>query len=218
MSTLPSLVKDDYRGPLTPPTFKFVLPAAPTWLAKPCTAVPVDEAVPLKWADFVWPDWVPVEVRQEIESFWAEEHGRSPREWEHACRGAYNWHPPLGTEVTCESDARYNHTGDSLPVLGRWVPCWNNMGRVVDKQGKARIRTVGSIARPPLASASNPPWPMPVAMPTVQENLRLNLEIARTKEEQAREALNAMRRRVSVLSRERAALARALAVAEKQSA
>lgn len=102
--------------------------------------------LPMKWAEYVWPDWVPAEVREQIESFWSEQHGRSPREWEKSCREYYNGHPTLGTRVTCESDAKWwrDSRSSDVPIEGRWVPCWNNIGRLITDNGVVHVRSTNS--------------------------------------------------------------------------
>ena len=103
--------------------------------------------LPLRWSEYTWPDWVPVDVRKQVESFWTEEWGRSPREWEKSCREAYNYHPPMGTRVSSESDAEYwkARRASTERIVGRWVPCWNNMGRVVSDSGEVHVRSVGAL-------------------------------------------------------------------------
>lgn len=121
------------------------------------SAVASGSRLPLRWSEYNWPVWVPYEVRKQIESFWSSEYGRSPREWEQSCREAYNYHPPLGTRVKCESDAEYwrDKRASVEHVAGRWVPCWNNMGRVVTDDGQVHVRSVGAI----LANGAGQPRP-----------------------------------------------------------
>jgi hypothetical protein len=86
---------------------------------------------PEKWAEYVWPDWVPVKVRKEIEEFWAEDFHRGPHEWKENGGDAYSRQRPMGEEVEC--------LRDKVRVKGRWVPAWNNMARLVLNDGRAVV-------------------------------------------------------------------------------
>lgn len=89
---------------------------------------------PQHWGNFEWPEWVPVRVRQQIEDFWSERCGRSPHEWHQSTVGdIYHGHPQLGTRVRCES------IGGGQVFEGRWVPAWNNIGRVVLDDGTYEV-------------------------------------------------------------------------------
>lgn len=81
------------------------------------------------WTDYPWPSWIPPKIREQIESFWAVDWGRGPKAWIDNCRDRYSGHPPIGTLVTCQS------IGGRETFRGRWVPAWNNMGRVVLADG-----------------------------------------------------------------------------------
>lgn len=83
----------------------------------------------LTWDEFAWPDWVPAEVRNQIEQFWGASSGRSPAEWEENARSPYNNAVPLGTR------GAFWVMGGSGIVLGRYVHAWNNVGRVVLDDG-----------------------------------------------------------------------------------
>jgi len=102
-------------------------------------------AIPLTWKEYAWPEWVPIKTREQIESFWSESYGRSPKEWEHSCRAEYNNQPTLGTRVRCQSDADFWHdhrkSTEKTEIEGRWVPCWNNIGRVIADDGKTYTRS-----------------------------------------------------------------------------
>lgn len=89
------------------------------------------------WAEFAWPTWVPERVRQQIEDFWRPEWGRGPADW---IRAAFeNGQPPLGTQGT------FNRCAESEPLVsGRFVPAWNNIGRVVDHDGAVYVVSAGS--------------------------------------------------------------------------
>ncbi len=92
-----------------------------------------------KTFDFDWPDWVPVELQESIASFWSCHGGAGP--WiemtvHDRCQ------PELGTRVSARTDA-----GEW--TSGRWVPAWNNMGRVVDDDGKVHYFGDFQIGKPP---------------------------------------------------------------------
>jgi hypothetical protein len=90
-----------------------------------------DARIPSTWAEFPWPAWIPEETRKEIERFWNPEAGRAPQDWLLACADRYNHHPALGARVECQSLSQ-----SRLPLMrGRWVPAWNNIGRVVLDDG-----------------------------------------------------------------------------------
>lgn len=90
----------------------------------PISPVTPTEA-PKRWADWSWPEWVPEEIRSQVEGFWDETWGRSPRTWMHDMhqQGA----PAFGSVVTLNSGF-----GSNAPtVTGRYVHAWNNIGRIV---------------------------------------------------------------------------------------
>ena len=81
-------------------------------------------------AIWTWPDWVPDKVRQDIEGFWKWHRGaegyaafcaNDPK-----AGNAYNHQPPLGAWVLARDFGE-----DSGTCYGRWVPAWNNIGRVI---------------------------------------------------------------------------------------
>jgi len=80
------------------------------------------------WDVFPWPDWVPWDLRQSIQSFWFPEWGRGPRQWLESARE--NRMPRFGQQVRmCQL------TTDEL-ITGRFVHAWNNIGRVVTDKGE----------------------------------------------------------------------------------
>jgi len=87
------------------------------------------EQAPASWADWTWPDWVPEKIRAEVERFWSEKYGRSPRDWVRDThqQGA----PAYGSTVTLAD----GFGPDAPPVTGRYVHAWNNIGRVVRDDG-----------------------------------------------------------------------------------
>lgn len=92
------------------------------------------------WDEFEWPDWVPQIVIKEIEGFWSHECGRGPEQWvkdaEYAMQHYYA--PPFGARgVYCRT------LPSSLPVYGRYIHAWNNIGRVVDNDGNVYLVSSG---------------------------------------------------------------------------
>jgi hypothetical protein len=99
-----------------------------------CVASPPLSDLLNDWPSFDWPDWVPEKVRQQIADFWDEKCGRSPKHWiENTVNGPYTGHPPMGTRVRCES------IGGGERFEGRWIPAWNNIGRVVLDDGTVEV-------------------------------------------------------------------------------
>lgn len=98
-------------------------------------------ALPLDWAAFKWPDWVPADIRRGIQSFWSAAHGRNPQQWHAGTVGdPYNKHLDLGTRVRAKGFL----PGDPEEI-GRWVPCWNNIGRIVRDDGTYTISSTGCV-------------------------------------------------------------------------
>lgn len=96
----------------------------------PMTDTPRD-ALPKTWAEYEWPEWVPTEVRGSVEEFWRESWGRGPRAWAEGAAGPYNHAPCLiGCRVTLAA------LGDHYRAeTGRYVYCWNNIGRIIRDDG-----------------------------------------------------------------------------------
>lgn len=99
---------------------------------------------PAMWVEVQWPDWVPADVREQIEKFW--NHHGGPRGYEAGMATNYADNPPFGHEGWFRSAG-----GDDL-VHGRYVHAWNNIGRVVTDDGTVRC----VVARP--QPAPPPPW------------------------------------------------------------
>jgi hypothetical protein len=113
---------------------RFTVEAAPE---SPSTFSMDPDAAPTLWSEWSWDallPWVPVEVRRPIESFWAASYNRSPREWLRDAR--IQGTPPIGAWCTSDrSDGGH---------VGRWIHCWNNIGRLVDIFGRTHFAsTVG---------------------------------------------------------------------------
>jgi hypothetical protein len=75
-----------------------------------------------------WPDWVPLDLRVSIESFWSWHGGHVA--WLRNQEIPHNNAHPLGTHI------RAWCIGSDSIVIGRYVYAWNNIGRVVDDSGK----------------------------------------------------------------------------------
>ncbi len=94
------------------------------------------------WGNFVWPAWVPLDVREQIEDFWSPRFGRGPDDW---LRGALNnGQPPLGSQ----GDFKLCRQGEPL-VAGRFIPAWNNIGRVVSSDGQTHVVSAGAYKQAP---------------------------------------------------------------------
>lgn len=87
------------------------------------------------WATFAWPAWVPEVTRAEIVRFW--DGGSGPRHWRENARASYHGHPIFGQRV----EVRERSTDRRTPTLhvGRWVPAWGNMGRLVLDDGSVEV-------------------------------------------------------------------------------
>ena len=90
------------------------------------------------FGNYNFPAWVPEDVRNSIVSFWGV-FGRTHKDWlEDAERGAQDncYHrmysgfgnPRLGDLVAYS-------LSDGKIVIGRYIHAWNNIGRLVDKEG-----------------------------------------------------------------------------------
>lgn len=86
-----------------------------------------------RWADFMWPDWVHADVRELIERFWAEEHGRGPRAWAENATQPYTNETPTGAIVRMWTD---RSGPGSAPREGRYIHLWNNIGRLLLDEGQ----------------------------------------------------------------------------------
>lgn len=100
---------------------------------------------PEKWADFQWPDWVPVKQRESIEGFWSEANGRGPVDWlrDHRIKRV----PATGARVTCSVDRSGWATINKMAtagVSGRYLHAWNNIGRIITDDGQTIYASGGS--------------------------------------------------------------------------
>lgn len=82
------------------------------------------------WASYVWPEWVPLEVRKQVEEFWSDSCGRGPDEWLKNTADPY-----AGQGVTLGTRGTFWVIGHRALVVGRYVHAWNNIGRAVLEDG-----------------------------------------------------------------------------------
>ncbi|HUD74043.1 MAG TPA: hypothetical protein VMQ76_03150 [Terracidiphilus sp.] len=99
--------------------------------------------MPPTWKQYKWPRWVPKDVRRQVREFWSEKFGRSPGAWHKGTVGDhYNGHPAMGEKVTaklaCEKGRHFT---------GRWVPMWNNIGRLIARGRVEVVSTIGITKR-----------------------------------------------------------------------
>jgi hypothetical protein len=94
-----------------------------------------------KWSSFKWPEWVPSEVRKEIKAFWSNSQGRDYREWQRSCSAPYNYQPKLGDIV------RVKRNWGKRVRKGRWIPCWNNIARIVLSDGSWHVVSTCDIVK-----------------------------------------------------------------------
>lgn len=78
-----------------------------------------------KWEDFCWPDWVPQDLRAQIEEFWSWSMGRGPSDWVQYD----NYEPRFGDTVTMTVLVGHEK------ITGRYVHRWNNIGAIVKSDG-----------------------------------------------------------------------------------
>lgn len=99
---------------------------------------------PQTWRQFNFPKWVPLDVRKQLRRFWSESFGRSPAEWhKYTACDPYNGQVEMGTRVTCKAGMFLRRKR-----RGRWVPMWNNIGRLVTDDGKVFVISTGYIIKP----------------------------------------------------------------------
>lgn len=98
-----------------------------------------NDSTPATWDEFVWPDWVPLDQRSLIASFWSAANSRGPRSWlrDHVIQRV----PATGARVTVARRNTSSHWGDVNKMSptgesGRYLHCWNNIGRVVTDDGQ----------------------------------------------------------------------------------
>ena len=75
-----------------------------------------------------WPDWVPAEVRMQIEETYSQARHYSRTDWE--LNAKRNNMPEFGQRVIMRSLGK-----DAPCVCGRYVHAWNNIGRVITDDG-----------------------------------------------------------------------------------
>lgn len=89
------------------------------------------------WTDFEWPDWVPAKTQAEIERFWEARAGRDPSAWQR--NSHHNKAPHLGEVVTLPA----MKLGKEDLRTGRFVFCWNNIGRLIHDDGTVSYVSFG---------------------------------------------------------------------------
>lgn len=104
----------------------------------------MENVLPLTWAEYKFPRWMPKKVREELKEFWAESFGRSPREWMRSFDYAYASHPRLGEWVSAEQQWG---CGIATIRFGRYVPMWNNIARLVNPSGQITVISSGDVLR-----------------------------------------------------------------------
>lgn len=112
------------------PAFEFAHDDFPRLIAEAAAAFvapvyPTTEAE--TWADYNWEDWIPSSVREEIVSFWDGSGHGGPKKWLESVKKRGG--PPLGQE------GEFELIGGKKTVRGRFVHCWNNIGRAVLPDG-----------------------------------------------------------------------------------
>lgn len=122
-------VFDPARGSCRP-VFEFAHERAPELVAAAAArfTAPVQLTTEAKtWDEFSWPEWIPEDLRSSIKEFWSWHGG--PQEWlgDAKRQGA----PVIGSRV--ELVRLCGREGER--EAGRFVHCWNNIGRVVREDG-----------------------------------------------------------------------------------
>jgi hypothetical protein len=88
------------------------------------------------WKNYIWPDWVPMEVRRQIVSFWSDFH-RDRKDYldNIAQNSGYQWGngkmPAFGEVITVVRQGEH--------ITGRFIHAWNNMARLVMPDGSYRV-------------------------------------------------------------------------------
>ncbi len=103
------------------------------------------------WNEFCWPEWVLPEIKKQIEEFWLESWGRNPQKWSES---AVREHAPaFGLRVRMK-----NFKGEL--VCGNYIFAWNNIGRLVNDDGKLEYVGIG-----PFEVSRNGLW----CQPTIED-------------------------------------------------
>ena len=84
------------------------------------------------------PDWISSETREDILNFYAGTQDPI-HAWRENASSIYNRHPEIGATVRCKLRDGIFH--------GRWLPMWNNIGRLILADGTFRITSSGHIVR-----------------------------------------------------------------------
>ena len=100
-----------------------------------CARLPYTAAnAPATWDEWLWPDWVPQETRDEIREFWSW-GGRKPIDYIESAEERDS--PPLGARLR-----QRQLFSKGTEISGRWVHCWNNIGRLVGDDGVPRLAAI----------------------------------------------------------------------------
>jgi protein gp37 len=105
--------------------------------------LPGDELKGISWEEYPWEDWIPEELRKAIQDFWRSSWGRGPWSW---LRDHVHQHVPrTGARVVLAGDDRWLRTSKMAVagVSGRYIHMWNNIGRVVDDDGRIHFTSGG---------------------------------------------------------------------------
>jgi protein gp37 len=106
------------------------------WASKIPTRSPWhDKELPSTFDRMLWPDWVPLDVRSQIARFWVHHGGPAP--WLRALDGDGSGlrgvpYPAFGERVSLIDVSNERREG-------RWVYCWNNIGRIVTDDGSIHV-------------------------------------------------------------------------------
>lgn len=94
-------------------------------------------AIPERWSDYKWPDWVTEKQRQNVEKFWSATYERGPAAWvrDHVVQRV----PATGARVTVRRAVHGWAQVDKMTtegITGRYLHLWNNIGQVVTDDGE----------------------------------------------------------------------------------
>ena len=87
------------------------------------------------WEGYPWPKWVPKEVREQIDGFCGSHQGRTSLDW---CENGVQRYNQIKGGFLAFGDfvlVPEHSDGTGRWRRGRWIHCWNNIGRVVLKDG-----------------------------------------------------------------------------------
>lgn len=108
-------------------------------------SVVLPDPIPKTWEEFEWPPWVPEKVRNQVEDFHSSQQRHNPRHWHENATRSHVGHAPFGSYVSAVPVSKSVPVSESERVEGRWVPAWNNIGRVVEDDGEATVASTGNL-------------------------------------------------------------------------